>query len=147
MEELSFETCLELLQTEHVAHVAVSTDRGPYVTPVAYVFSGDHLAFRTRTGTRLAAIDRDPRVCIEVSRHNLDTGEWKCVIARGTAHRVSGGPHMQQILAAILRKYGPTVGAFVGRAADDEVVVTVEIVELTGRGAGPFDAGGTPLAR
>jgi nitroimidazol reductase NimA-like FMN-containing flavoprotein (pyridoxamine 5'-phosphate oxidase superfamily) len=140
METLMPAACMELLRSEYVAHLAVSAERGPYVTPISYVFSGDEIAFPTGPGERLMALLADPRVCIEVSRYDRDTGAWQSVVVRGTAHRITDETRIQAIVRGILAKYqeglawprGGTV------SVTDEVVIGVTIGEMTGRHSGGY---------
>lgn len=144
MHDLTFDECIELLIEEQVAHVGVVTERGPYVTPVSYVFAGDRLAFRTRPGERLQALEADPRVCVEVSRYNTHTGDWKSVVARGTATRTTDDREIQAVTEGLIEKYRPAIGSLLAVGATPplggEVIVTVELEEVTGRSSGSFFA-------
>ncbi len=144
MEDLTFDECMELLTGEQVAHLGVVTERGPYVTPLSYVFSGERLAFRTRPGERLRALDSDPRVCVEVSRYNSETGDWVSVVARGTAARVTDDREIQAVTQALLAKYRPAIGSLLAIGGSpplgDEVVVAIDLEEITGRSSGSFFA-------
>lgn len=130
---------MQLLRDEPVAHIAVTTDEGPYVTPISFVYSGQDIAFRTRSGARLEAIRLDARVCIEVSRYE-PSGAWKSVIVRGRAREVEDAQLIQDVMSAILRKYRDAFGNLLSNAGSvplgDEAVVAVDIDDLTGRSSG-----------
>lgn len=133
---------MDLLREELVAHIGVATADGPYVTPVSFVYSGEDIAFRTRPGTRLSALTADPRVCVEVSRYDRETGAWESVVVRGHARRITDDQRIQQVIAAILGKYRQAFGSLLAPGAalplGDEAVVVVGVEEITGRSSGSF---------
>lgn len=142
MESLRVDRAMEMLRDEYVAHIAVTTEDGPYVTPISFVFTGDDIVFRTRPGTRLAALVDDPRACIEVSTYDAQTGSWECVIVRGRARRFRDEASVQRAMSALLEKYRPVLGATLAPGGTvplgDEVVVAVSVDEITGRTSGSF---------
>ena len=137
MRELSAEDCRRLLAEGRVAHVA-QNDRGvPYVTPLSYVLRDDDVVFRTAPGRRMEALQRDPRVCIEVSR--ASTSGWQSVILWGTARIVDDPSFEAAVVSALVAKYhrGTVLGFTApGGFPEDRLVVAVTPEEITGRASG-----------
>lgn len=143
MDTLTSEECQSLLEEEKVAHIGVITDGGPYVTPISYVLVGGHLAFRTAPGRRTEAIEADPRVSIEVSRYDEETGDWSSVIVTGTARVMPEGEDSDQVVVdALFDKYRHAYQSLLsvpsGIGLGPRFIVTVEIAEISGRTSGGF---------
>jgi nitroimidazol reductase NimA-like FMN-containing flavoprotein (pyridoxamine 5'-phosphate oxidase superfamily) len=66
-----------------VAHIGVRPGGDPYVTSVSYVPFGNGIAFRSLSERRLDAIASNPRVSVEVTVVDHETGSWKSVVASG----------------------------------------------------------------
>ncbi len=143
MDTLPLDRCHALFEEEHVAHIGVVTDEGPYVTPISYVFLGAQLAFRTAPGRRTEAIETDPRVSIEVSSYDAATGDWSSAIASGTA-RVIRNDRLkeQQVVDALLEKYRDAYDNLLpmpaGLGPGTRFIVVVDIIEIAGRTSGGF---------
>lgn len=138
MDTLTREQCQQLLESEHVAHVGVITEDGPYVTPISFVYLGSMLAFRTAPGRRTEAIEVDPRVSVEASTYDADTGDWSSVIVRGTATVVRNDAAKEQVVVdALFEKYRSAYDNLLstppGMGPSTRFIVLVEIVELSGR--------------
>jgi nitroimidazol reductase NimA-like FMN-containing flavoprotein (pyridoxamine 5'-phosphate oxidase superfamily) len=143
MNELALDRCLEIIQTEMVAHVAVVDAGGPYVTPISYMTLGAGIYFRTGAGRRLTALLKDPRVCLEFSRYDESMGNWESVVGFGLAHRIVDDTTAQDVIAGLLSKYAPVLGSPLTRGsqipiAGDEAIVGIEIDDLTGRSSGTW---------
>ena len=94
-----------LLEDEPVAHIGVIAGGDPYVSPISFVWLDDQLWFRTMPGRRLDALVGEPVVSCEISRFDLDTGDWESVIIRGTATLVSDEADEARVMNAIRAKY------------------------------------------
>ncbi len=143
MDTLSIDQCHALFEEEHVAHVGVVTEEGPYVTPVSYVHLGAQLAFRTAPGRRTEAIETDPRVSVEVSRYDTSTGDWSSAIARGKARVIRNDRvKEQQVVDALLEKYRDAYDNLLsiraGSGPGTRFIVVVDIIEMSGRTSGGF---------
>jgi nitroimidazol reductase NimA-like FMN-containing flavoprotein (pyridoxamine 5'-phosphate oxidase superfamily) len=66
VEELSDESCWELLRTESFGRLAVSVDNQPEIFPVDYFAESDDIVFRTAAGTKLRDLQINSRVAFEV---------------------------------------------------------------------------------
>lgn len=142
MEDLSIETCGEILTTERIAHVAVVDDEGPYVTPVSYVMLGGNLFFRTGAGRRLDAMNTDPRVCVEVSRVGEDGG-WQSVVGFGQARTVTDDAIAQEVVRELFSKYRDRLGSPLSRGRalplpETAVIMKVALKSISGRSSGSW---------
>lgn len=83
VEELTPETCWELLRTATLGRIAVSFQGEPEITPVNFIAVNDRLMLRTAQGTKLLKLTINDRVAFEtdyVGPHSA----WS-VVAKGTA--------------------------------------------------------------
>jgi len=137
MFDLSSEECLRLLEEGRVAHVACIADGEPYVTPMSYVVLDGRIHFRTALGRRVDALRRDPRLGISVAKLG-DGGSWRSVVVRGHARFIEDARVEEEVIAALLRKYGDSPLAFSRPAVLPKArpVVAVDATEITGRSSG-----------
>jgi nitroimidazol reductase NimA-like FMN-containing flavoprotein (pyridoxamine 5'-phosphate oxidase superfamily) len=107
-----------ILSSTHIGRLATTgADGYPYVTPVNFVWHDGKVYFHCALeGEKLDNIARDPRVCFEVdiplayldSRFNPGRPVsqlhqlYHCVIIRGTANVVPGGPAKTAALNALV---------------------------------------------
>jgi nitroimidazol reductase NimA-like FMN-containing flavoprotein (pyridoxamine 5'-phosphate oxidase superfamily) len=143
MDTLTAEQCQTLLEEAHVGHIGVVTDEGPYVTPISYVVIGNQIAFRTAPGRRTEAIQVDPRVSIEVSRYDRETGDWSSVIVTGTARVIRNDPGKEQIVVdALFEKYRNAYDNLLslpaGLGPGTRFIVVVDVAEVSGRSSGGY---------
>jgi nitroimidazol reductase NimA-like FMN-containing flavoprotein (pyridoxamine 5'-phosphate oxidase superfamily) len=143
MDTLTAEQSQAMLEESHVGHIGVITDDGPYVTPISYVHVGGQIAFRTAPGRRTEAIQADPRVCIEVSRYDDETGDWSSVIATGTARVVRGDNAKEQVVVdALFEKYRNAYHNLLsmpaGLGPGTRFIVVVDVSEVSGRSSGGY---------
>jgi len=111
MEPLDRDEALELLGEAPVAHLGLVSEGEPYVTPMSFVLDGDRILFRTQAGRKLRAIRDNPRVCIEVSRFDEDSGDWASVIVSGMASE-SNDRHTGEItVQQLFEKYANALGS------------------------------------
>jgi hypothetical protein len=66
VEELSDDSCWELLRLESFGRLAVSTDNRPQIFPVNYYADGSDILFRTAAGTKLRNLVANEIVAFEV---------------------------------------------------------------------------------
>ena len=142
MEFLPPAACMQLLESEKVAHVGVTGPDGPYVTPISFVLVNGQICFRTGGGRRLDAIRAHPRVCVEVT-HTSDDGLWRSVIVKGEAHETDDQALGRDIVAALLHKYQAELGSPLSRGQsrplpEPAVFVAVTPDEMTGRSSGTW---------
>ncbi len=133
---------MQLLESEKVAHVAVTGPEGPYVSPISFVLVNGQICFRTGAGRRLNAMRSNPRVCVEVT-HTSDDGLWRSVIVNGEAREVDNQPLGQEIVSALLRKYRAELGSPLSRGQsrplpEPAVFIAVTPDEMSGRSSGTW---------
>lgn len=140
MEELSRDEIEQLLESEDVAHIAVFSESEPYVSPVSYVVSRGEILFRTGPGRRLSAIQETPRVCVEVTRYDPESGDWRSVIGWGDAYIVSEELRSAETVSQLLSKYQHVMGSplsfSAGAPLGEEVVVAIRLDQDSGRSSG-----------
>ena len=138
MEEIDRDVALGVLERGEVAHIAVVDADGPYVSPISYAVVGDHFVFVTRRGRRFRAIQKDPRVSIEVSE--LTPFGWRSAMVEGEAAIVTGEDLHTAALQALLRKYQEGEGSLLGTSRspgpDLSEVVAVPLDRVSGRSSG-----------
>ena len=144
MDTLTDKEARQVLERAPVAHIGVIADGEPYVTPMSFVVDGDRLLFRTKPGKRLSAIQDSPRVCVEVSEYDEDTGDWTSVLIMGEAREATDAETVQRTLELLFDKYREALGSPLGRGELQPLaafprVIEVSIEEITGRASGgPF---------
>jgi nitroimidazol reductase NimA-like FMN-containing flavoprotein (pyridoxamine 5'-phosphate oxidase superfamily) len=78
---------------------------------MSFVVDGDRILFRTLAGAKLDAIRANPRVCVEVSSFDAETGNWESAIVRGTARFVDSDQDRQSVIAQLFDKYATVMGS------------------------------------
>lgn len=141
MDDLTRAECDALLNEAMVGHLGVSDDQGvPYVTPVSFAYDGASLLIRTGPGRRLDLLRRHPKVCVEVSTFDVESGDWASVIVWGSAAEVDDVARRTDAVQMLLTKYEESIGAQSWSTPDFlpgmSAVVEVAVDEMTGRRAG-----------
>lgn len=141
MESIDETEALEFLRDAMVAHLGVVLDGEPYVTPMSFVLDGRRLLFRTKPGKRFEAIEANPRVCVEVSHFDDESGDWVSVVVKGTAIERTDEPTTSHAVEMLLEKYSAVLGSPLGTGglqpmASFPHVLEVSIDEITGMTSG-----------
>ena len=141
MDTLDREQALTILETAPVAHLGMIYDGEPYVTPMSFVVSEGRILFRTMAGRKLDALRENPVVCIEASRFNDETGEWKSVIVKGRAEEVGEDELKQTTVSLLLHKYEKVMGSPLSSGGVQPLAglpffIKVEIQDVTGMTSG-----------
>lgn len=149
MNELTRDEALQILESAPVAHLGVLADDGVYVTPMSFVVEGDRILFRTMPGRKYRAMKDNPRVCVEVSDFDQDTGDWVSVIVIGQAQEATDRRTGELAVQLLLRKYSDSIGSPLSRSGLQPMaglphVVEVAIEEVSGMTSG---RGVTPRTR
>lgn len=153
MHEITRDEALAILDEVPVAHVAMIDDNEPYVTPMSFVVEDDYIYFRTMPGRKLEALAENPRVCVEASIYDEETGDWESVIVRGTAELIDDQAVQEKTVTALFRKYEQVMGSPLGRPGTPQLdssrvqVVRVNIEEATGMTSGKGFAARTKPGR
>jgi uncharacterized protein len=111
MQELSTDQARQLLSEAMVAHLAVIDEGEPYVTPISFVIVGNAICVRTGPGRRVDALVESPRVCVEASDFDVNSGNWQSAIAWGEAELLEDDTDTRDIVLALMEKYRSSIGS------------------------------------
>jgi uncharacterized protein len=87
VEELSEDSCWELLRLESFGRLAVSSENRPQIFPVDYYADGADILFRTAAGTKLRDLVANETVAFEVDARSK--GESWSILVSGIARVVT----------------------------------------------------------
>ena len=128
-----------LLERMVVGRLAVTTEDGPYVVAVNYLFFDGCIYFHSSSsGRKVEALKADPRVCFmvdEVGPQVLwDRGcgisqIYKSVLCFGRAEFLKGEAEKREILERMVRKYVPS--SYPPPSLEDQNVANTAIVRIT----------------
>lgn len=141
MNTLTPQEIAEVISAARFAHIGVVADGEPYVTPISFVSLGDGVAFRSLSGKRLDAILENPRVSIEITEHDQETGSWRSVIASGSATVIDDPQQEASIIQQLLQRYAESFNSLLGDTGpsfSQAFVVRVDFDGITGRSSGTF---------
>jgi uncharacterized protein len=106
-----------LLERMPVGRLAVTTEDGPYIVAVNFVFFAGNIYFHSaQSGRKMAALRADSRVCFHVDEvgPQVLSGKgcgisqiYKSVVCFGTAEFVESPLEKRDILERMVRKYVP----------------------------------------
>lgn len=153
MHEITRDEALAILEEVPVAHLAMIDDGEPYVTPMSFIVEDDFIYFRTMPGRKLDALMSNPRVCVEASVYDEDTGDWDSVIVRGTAETVDDQAVREKTVSSLFHKYEKVMGSPLSRPGRPQLdasraqVVRVSIEDATGMTSGKGFAARTKPGR
>lgn len=141
MNQLTPQEIAEVIAGAKFAHVGVISEGEPYVTPISFVSLGDGIAFRSLGGKRYDALKADPRVSVEITEYNEETGAWRCVIAAGHAVVVEDVNEEASIIQGLLHRYEQNFTSLLGDTGPSfgtAYVIKIEFDGITGRTSGTF---------
>jgi nitroimidazol reductase NimA-like FMN-containing flavoprotein (pyridoxamine 5'-phosphate oxidase superfamily) len=135
LEELSYETCEQLLRAGVFGRIVLNRPTGPEIVPVNYTVAADTVLVRTAPGALLDRYAAGAPLVFEVD--HVDYARWHgwSVVARGV------GEQVQPDDLTVEEKRAPKPPPWVTR--DDESWIRLRWVTLTGRRLG---RGWSPLA-
>ena len=120
---MTHDECVELLAANHFGRVAVNDDDGPIVLPVNYLLDGDAVIFRSSSGTKVEAAEREAAASFEIDAVDERTRTGWSVIARGTLTEVQDRDEIERA--------GALPAPFAG--GDRPYVLRLRLGEVTGR--------------
>ncbi|RAN76714.1 flavin-nucleotide-binding protein [Bacillus sp. SRB_336] len=82
---LTSEQCWKLLSETSVGRLAVTVNGRPDVFPVNYQVDAGSLIFRTGAGTKIEAMEADPRIAMEADAVSAEFGIAWSVVVKGRA--------------------------------------------------------------
>ncbi len=149
----------DVLARGEVARIAMVTPEGPYVVPVssAVLPEGDGEPLRlvvhgAREGRKIAALRRDPRVCVEVTvdvatlsavRACDVTVRYRSVIAFGRVAFLEDRAARARALAAIAERYNPGSPPIDEGEARKVAILEIRIESATCKVSPPARTGGS----
>ena len=95
--ELTVDECLELLNSNVVGRVAISTPVGPRIVPVNYAMHGDAIVFRTAPYSELGTYGWNADVAFEIDHIDYDKHQGWSVVAIGRAELVEDSDEVADI--------------------------------------------------
>jgi uncharacterized protein len=95
--ELTVDECLELLSTNVVGRVALSTPVGPRIVPVNYAMHGDAIVFRTAPYSELGTYGWNTDVAFEIDHIDYARHQGWSVVAIGRAELVEDPEEVAEI--------------------------------------------------
>ena len=115
-------------------------DTGPYVTALSYVMLDGEMFFRTYPGRRITALRNDPRVGVEISQVDGETGSWVSVVADGTARIIEDAATAIRVESALISKYSDAYENLVSGPSrpplGEAYIVAIELRNINGRSSG-----------
>lgn len=82
LEIIPRETCVRLLQAQHLGRIAVAIAGHPKIFPVNYVADGETIVFRSAEGTKFDAAVRGQHVAFEIDHFDhLYHGGWSVLVS------------------------------------------------------------------
>ncbi len=107
-----------LLERMPVGRLAVTTEEGPYIVAVNYLFFARSIYFHSgKTGRKMEALRADPRVCFMVDEIGPQvlweqgcgiSQVYRSVVCFGKAEFVEGQDEKRAILEKMVQKYVPS---------------------------------------
>ncbi len=133
---------VEFLSQNHFGHLGLADGDDPYVVPVHFAFESGKLYIFTTLGLKAEILERNPKVCLQ-SENALDNENWKSVIVRGTASRITDQTAIAEARELIRRSNPRLTPALSVRWMDHwvrenvEVIYAIEPSVITGRKTKP----------
>ena len=132
-----------LLERMPAGRLAVTTEEGPYVVPVNYLFlEGAIYIHSGQTGRKMEALQADPRVCFLVDEVGpqvvWDQGcgisqIYASVICFGKAEFVEDPVEKRRILEAMVRKFVPEDHPLKDQNIAKTAVIKIVIESMSGK--------------
>jgi hypothetical protein len=88
LEVLGTEECLNLLSTERIGRIGITSGAMPVILPINYRVEGERILFRTSAGTKLDAATRHAVVAFEVDHVDPVYHSGWSVVVTGMAEPV-----------------------------------------------------------
>ena len=134
-----------LLDRMTVGHLAMSTQDGPYVVPLNYLFAEDCIYLHSGPkGKKIEVLRNDPRVCFLVDEAgpqvtwNRGCGIsqiYESVMCFGRAEFVEGLEERRRILEMMVRRFLPPDSPFplLDKNVANTVVIRIRVEWMTGK--------------
>lgn len=105
LKDLTFDQCAEILKSCHYGHLGYYDGENTHVLPVTYVYRHGFMYSFTREGQKIAAMRKDPNVCLQVER--VQSGfDWDSVICWGTFEEITKPEEIHEMQNLLADSYG-----------------------------------------
>jgi nitroimidazol reductase NimA-like FMN-containing flavoprotein (pyridoxamine 5'-phosphate oxidase superfamily) len=133
VETLPDEECRELLASQRIGRVSVTSDALPVIAPVNYVLDGNSVVFRTRRDGMLAQACNDAVIAFEIDELAADgSGGWSVNVV-GIATLLGPSEHVRALSFGLVSAAGD----------DREQFIRLRIGLISGRRITPLEASAT----
>jgi len=103
VQELTRNECFHLVAGNDLGHLASARNNFPYVVPIHYVLERETLYMFSLDGEKIATLRSNPNACLQVEE-NVDSRNWKSVIARGRYKELTGSTGERDYAWDLLQK-------------------------------------------
>jgi len=136
--EMRDDEMYDLLRRVGYGHLACSQDDQPYVVPIYFACDGKEIFIYTTEGKKSAAMDANPKVCLQVEEF-LANSMWKSVVVIGKAKRIEDQIEREAAIDLIRQQNPSLMPALAIKWSNDwirknvEAVYRIKISSMTGR--------------
>jgi len=136
--EMRDDEMYDLLKRIGFGHLACSQDDQPYVVPIYFAYDGEAIFLYTTEGKKSAAMDSNPKVCLQVEEF-LANAMWRSVVVIGEAYRVTDQTEREVAVDLTRQKNPSLLPALAIKWSNDwirknvEAVYRIRISSMTGR--------------
>jgi uncharacterized protein len=100
----------QVLTQQLVGRIGCHGKGTTYIVPVSYVYNGERVIVRSRSGMKVDVMRENPNVCFEVEEFE-NMGNWKTVIAWGIFKELTEPEERKQALQALLQRRLPIISS------------------------------------
>jgi len=139
IERISHDEAAAILEAGEDARLACIVDGEPYIVPVHYVLEGNSAYLHSLPGTKIDAMRRHGRVCLQVQ---TISGEyhWRSVQAFGRYDEIVDAEEQERVYGLLFKKYPRLTPADAvrrwGHTSAAAIVFRVVIDRVVGVGEG-----------
>jgi uncharacterized protein len=123
-----------LLEEGRIGHLGCVSDGMPYVVPVSYILSGDHIYVHSLAGRKIRALRENPRACLQVEAIQ-DEYNWRSVIAFGRFEEITDADERERAVRRLLARFPhltPVESVPVHDGQSSVIVFLIRVEEMTG---------------
>jgi uncharacterized protein len=107
VQEMTQEECIAIVSNGRMGNLACARDNRPYVVPIYYAFSENHLYSFSMPGQKVDWMRSNPHVCVQVDNFS-DQGHWQSVVMYGLYHElpdIAGTKHEREHARFLLQQH------------------------------------------
>lgn len=139
----------EILSSSEICRLAIMDKEVPYIVPLNFGYSDNHLYFHTASGGRKIDLLRiNPKVCFEIEysseiiKKELScnwTTKYRCVIGYGTIEIIDNPDLIREGLCRIMEHYGRSENVFDEKNLKRVLLLKLKISSISGKQSGDWD--------